>query len=340
MGSDFGNLREARPIDFSNPEAVEWYQGLLERLLRMGAAAIKTDFGENIDMEAEYHSLPAGLLHNLYALLYQKAAFEITERTTGEGIIWARSAWVGSQRYPLHWAGDSACTWDGLSATIRGGLHLGLSGFAFWSHDVPGFHGLPNFMNSWPADDLYVRWTQVGVFTSHLRFHGAQPREPYLYPEIAPLVRQWLRLRYALIPYLADQSSKSVKNGLPLFRALIFHHELDPFCWMVDDQFYCGDSILVAPVLDATGARRVYLPEGSWVDFWTGEVIQGPRLLDDVESPLARIPIYVAKDAKIPIYPEAVQCTDEMDLSRTQDLVFDCEYEGVSKSILGEIIGL
>lgn len=89
----------------------------------------------------------------------------------------------------MHWNGDCASTWDGLAGTIRSGLHIGVSGFAFWSHDVGGFHGLPDFMNSWPDEKLYLRWTQVGVFTSHMRYHGTNPREPYLYPEVSDLVR-------------------------------------------------------------------------------------------------------------------------------------------------------
>ena len=217
--SNFGGDRAPGTIDFTNPAAVTWYQGLLANLLKMGVAAIKTDFGERIDMQADYMGLPASLLHNLYALLYQKAAFEITRQVKGQGLIWARSAWVGSQRYPVHWGGDSACSWDGLAGSLRGGLHFGLSGFAFWSHDVPGFHGVPNFMNTWPAGDLYVRWTQVGVFTSHIRYHGAQPREPYEYPEIADLVRKWWRLRYALIPYLAQSGRQAVGSGSSVLSA-------------------------------------------------------------------------------------------------------------------------
>ncbi len=280
--------------------------------------------------------MPARLLHNLYALLYQKAAFEITERSTGQGIIWARSAWVGSQRYPVHWGGDTGCTWDGLAGTIRGGLHLGLTGFAFWSHDVPGFHGVPNFMNSWPAPDLYVRWTQAGVFTSHLRYHGAQPREPYEYPEVADTVRQWWRLRYALIPYFAAQGKRAVETGLPIFRALVFHHEDDPLCWQIDDQFYCGDDFLVAPVMNADGVRDVYLPAGWWVDLWTGGVLKGPQWLKGVRSPLDRMPAFVRRGAVVPVYPEVVQCTDQMDMARVQLLAFDDSYRGLSHSVSGQ----
>jgi len=327
-------------IDFTSPPAVEWYKALLRKLLRKGAAAIKTDFGESIDLQASYHGMSAERLHNIYCLLYHRAAFEVTREVYPDGIIWARSGWAGSQRYPVHWGGDAAATWDGLAATIRGGLQIGISGFAFWSHDVPGFHSLPSFMNDRPSDELFVRWTQVGVFTSHLRFHGSSAREPWEYPAVAGVVREWLKLRYALIPYLLREAEQAVSSGLPIFRSLVFHHEEDPVAWTIEDEFYCGGTFLVAPIMNAAGARSVYLPAGEWIDFWTGERIRGPVALAHVEQPLSRVPLYVRSGAAIPYYPEPVACTDEMDLSRSAELVFDDSYCGFRSSALGEQIEL
>jgi alpha-D-xyloside xylohydrolase len=332
-GSDLSAQRIGGHIDFSNPAAVRWYQGMLENLLRMGVAGIKTDFGEDIAMDGRY-TMPARKLHNIYGLLYQRAAFEVTRFVTGEGIVWARAGWAGCQRYPLHWGGDSACTWDGMAASLRGGLQIGLSGFAFWSHDVPGFHGIPDFMASWPADDLYVRWTQFGVFTSHMRYHGTTPREPYEYPKVAPTVRKWLRLRYCLIPYMLDQARRCVQNGLPMLRAMVVHHEDDPTCWHIDDQYYFGDDFLVAPVMNSAGRRDVYLPEGKWVDFWTGRVLKGGRWLRNIRVPLSRMPLYVRQGAAVRVYPQLVACTDDMDMSRAVTLTFDAGYKGVRNSVL------
>jgi alpha-D-xyloside xylohydrolase len=338
--SNFGGIGDAATIDFTNPQATEWYQGLLEKLLRLGVAAIKTDFGESIDLEADYHGMDARRLHNLYSLLYQKAAFEITKKVTGEGLIWARAGWIGNQRYPVHWGGDSASTWDGMAGSLRGGLHLGLSGYAFWGHDIAGFHGLPNFMNHWPTDELYMRWTQFGVFSSHIRYHGASPREPYEYPAIADHVRQWWNLRYALIPYLAQQGRQLTRSGLPMLRALIFHHEDDPMCWHIDDQYYFGDDFLVAPIMNDDGVRDVYIPSGTWVDFWTGEKLEGGRWLRNVSMPLEHMPIYVKFGASVPVYPYGVQCTDEMDLTKSANLVFNDAYTGLKNSILASLIKL
>ena len=327
-------------IDFTNPEAVQWYKGLLRRLLKAGAAAIKTDFGETIDMEASYRGMDAARLRNIYCLLYHRAAFEVTREIYPDGIIWARSGWAGSQRYPVHWGGDAAATWDGLAATIRAGLQIGLCGFAFWSHDVPGFHSLPSFMNDRPADDLFVRWTQVGVFTSHLRFHGSSAREPWEYPAIADVVREWLKLRYALIPYLLREASDAVANGMPIFRSLVFHHDDDPVAWTIEDEFYCGSKLLIAPILNVSGVRDVYLPSGEWIDFWTGEEVHGPLMLRRVEQPLERAPVYVRSGSRVPFYPEPVACTDEMDLTRTAEIVFDRTYRGFRSSGLGANIVL
>ena len=339
MGSNFSEVEFDGNIDFTNPEAVRWYQGLLARLLELGVAVIKTDFGEVIEEHASYYGMPYRTLHNLYALLYQKAAYEVSKEVKGpDAMIWARAGWIGCQRYPLHWSGDCACSWDGMAGSLRGGLHLGLSGFAFWSHDVPGFQGIPSFMNSRPNNDLYIRWTQMGVFTSHLRYHGTTAREPYEYPEVADLARQWLRLRYALIPYLAQEGRKATQTGYPVVRALIFHHQDDPLCWSIDDQFYCGDAFLVAPVMNSEGIRDVYLPAGEWVDFWNGDVMQGGVWLKDVTCPLALLPVFVKKDAVIPL-PGACSAY-RADGSQDQKLSFDASYTGFKTSVLGTMIPL
>jgi alpha-D-xyloside xylohydrolase len=130
-GSNFSTNDYAGTIDFTSPKATAWYQALLKNLLDMGVVCIKTDFGEDIHLDAVYENNTPELLHNIYPLLYQKAAWEITKEVTGEGIAWSRSSWAGSQRYPLHWGGDAACSWDGLAGSLKGGLHFGFVWFWF-----------------------------------------------------------------------------------------------------------------------------------------------------------------------------------------------------------------
>ena len=332
-GSNFSALDYAGTIDFTSEKATEWYKGLLKRLLDMGVKCIKTDFGENIHMDAEYENMSPELLNNLYALLYQKAAYEITKDVTGDGIVWARAAWAGCQRYPLHWGGDSCSSWDGLAGSLRGGLHFGLSGFAFWSHDVPGFHTLPNFMNSVVQDDVYMRWTQFGVFSSHIRYHGTNKREPWHYPNIAPMVKRWWKLRYKLIPYILRESEKATHSGSTIVQALIFHHPEDNNCWHIDDEYYFGDDFLVAPVMSSDNCRDIYLPEGEWVEFFTGDrfsVSDGGRWLKDIETPLDRMPVFVRKGAVIPVYPEDVDSTDDMDMSKVENIIIDDNFKGIT----------
>lgn len=330
-GSNFSALDYAGTIDFTYPKATEWYKGLLKNLLDMGVVCIKTDFGENIHMDAKYKGMSPELLNNLYALLYQKAAYEVTKEVTGDGIVWARAAWAGCQRYPLHWGGDSCSSWDGMAGSLKGGLHFGLSGFAFWSHDVPGFHTLPNFMNSIVDDKVYMRWTQFGVFSSHMRYHGTNKREPWFYPAIAPMVKKWWKLRYKLLPYIYEQSKKATHSGYAVLRALIFEHPADKMCWHIDDEYYFGDDFLVAPVMNSEDRRDIYLPEGEWVNFFTGEHFRGGQWLNGVKVPLDEMPVYVREGAVIPVYPEDVDCTDEMDLDKSVALKIDEHFRGIWK---------
>ncbi len=328
--SNFSTLDYAGTIDFTYPKATDWYKyQLLKPLLDMGVKCIKTDFGENIHMDHQYHASTPERLNNIYALLYQKAAYEVTREVTGDGIIWARAGWAGCQRYPLHWGGDSESSWAGLAGSLKGGLHLGLSGFAFWSHDVPGFHSTPDFMNSPLDEQVYVRWTQFGVFTSHMRYHGTCKREPWHYPNIAPIIKRWWKLRYRLLPYIIEQSEIACKSGLPIVQALLFHHPNDRQVWHIDDEYYFGNELLVCPVMNADNHRDIYLPEGQWVNFLTGERLEGGRWYYHVEVPLDQMPVFVRPDAQIKMYPHEVESTDDMDLSQSTNIRITHDFKGI-----------
>ena len=331
--SNFSTLDYAGTIDFTYDRATDWYKNqLLKPLLDMGVKCIKTDFGENIHMDHQYHGMTPERLNNIYSLLYQRAAYEVTKEVTGDGIVWARSAWAGCQRYPLHWGGDSASSWDGLAGSLKGGLHFGLSGFAFWSHDVPGFHSIPDFMNSPLDEQVYVRWTQFGVFSSHMRYHGTCKREPWHYPAIAPIVKRWWKLRYKLIPYIIEQSELACKSGYPMVRALLFHHPHDRQVWHIDDEYYFGTDFLVCPVINDLSRRDIYLPEGLWVNFFTGERLQGARWYYDMEVPLDQMPVLLRPGAMIKLYPDDVDSTDDMDLSKAVTIEITKEYKGIEIS--------
>jgi alpha-D-xyloside xylohydrolase len=329
--SNFSTLDYAGTIDFTYEKAVDWYKNkLLKPLLEMGVECIKTDFGENIHMDHQYHAMTAERLNNIYSLLYQRAAYEVTKEVTGNGIVWARSAWAGCQRYPLHWGGDSESSWSGMAGSLKGGLHFGLSGFAFWSHDVPGFHSTPDFMNSPVDENVYLRWTQFGVFSSHIRYHGTCKREPWHYPAIAETVKRWWRLRYQLIPYIVEQGELACRTGYPLVRALLFHHPHDRQVWHIDDEYYFGSEFLVCPVMNSRNKRDIYLPEGLWVNFFTGERLDGGRWYEDVEVPIDQMPVFVRPGTLLKMYLDDVDSTDDMDMSKAVTIEITKEYKGLS----------
>jgi alpha-D-xyloside xylohydrolase len=291
-------------IDFTHPAALEVYGKYLHRLFALGARCIKVDFGEQAPLDGIYHDgTPGHRMHNLYPLLYNRAIAEITAAATGEHIIWARSAWAGSQRYPLHWGGDSSANWDNLIPQIEGGLSFGLSGFPFWSQDIGGFLGQPD-------GALLIRWLQVGLFLSHSRIHGFGDRELYKFgDDVLRIGREFLRLRYQLLPYLYGTARDCVERSLPMARALVLEFQDDPNTWNIGDQWLLGDALLVAPIYDDSNRRRVYLPQGRWTSWWTGEQVSGPRWME-VTAPLDQIPLYVREGGIVPL-GLALQYVDE-----------------------------
>ncbi|MCV9385112.1 glycoside hydrolase family 31 protein [Reichenbachiella ulvae] len=262
-----GNIPyEDATLDFTNPETVVWYQEKIKSLLDMGVGAIKVDFGEAAPLTGIYSNGRTGFYeHNLYPLRYNKAVADVTEEVTGHPFIWARSTWAGSQRYPVHWGGDPATTNTAMSATLRGGLSIGLSGFTFWSHDIGGF------VTATP-EDLYRRWTPFGMLTSHVRSHGEPPTEPWEFGEdFMSAFRKADNMRYQLMPYIYAQAKHASDNGLPMLRALFVEFPEDPGAWLVDDQYLFGEDMLVAPLFENGHERQVYLPgSGAWVDYQTG----------------------------------------------------------------------
>jgi alpha-D-xyloside xylohydrolase len=311
-----GNLTyEDAVLDFSNPKTVEWYQDKLANLLRMGVGAIKVDFGEAAPNNGLFASGRTGFYeHNLYPLRYNKAVAEITKKVTGENIIWARSAWAGSQRYPIHWGGDAENTDSGMAAELRGGLSFGLCGFTFWSHDVGGFVARA-------SEDLYRRWLAFGVLTSQTRCHGTAPKEPWEYGEaFMNDFRQIDELKYQLMPYIYAQAKDASEHGLPMLRALFVEYPNDPGSWLVDDEYLFGSSILVAPLMHekATG-RDVYLPPGDWVDYQSGQAYKGGW--QHIEAGKIPIVMLVRDGTAIPVLNLA-QSTLQMDWARLGVRVF------------------
>lgn len=306
-------------LDFSNPETVKWYQDKLAGLLNIGVSAIKVDFGEAAPLNGIYASGKSGWYeHNLYPVRYDMAVSEITKKLHNENIMWARAAWAGSQRYPLHWGGDAATTNTGMLGTLRAGLSFGLSGFSFWSHDMGGF------VKSTP-EDLYCRWLPFGFLTSHTRAHGAPPTEPWLYDSkrVQDVFRKSAEMKYRLMPYVYAQAKECTEKGLPMLRALFVEFPDDPGAWKVDDEYLFGSQILVAPLLESgiTG-RTVYLPEGKWIDYQTEKVYEGGWYRIEAGS----LPIIMlVRDGSVLPHLKLAQSTSEMDWSKMSLKVYSAD---------------
>lgn len=302
-------------LDFSDPAAVRWYSEKLNGLFAIGVSAIKADFGEAAPLSGVYASGASGFTeHNLYPLRYNKAVYEATFKAHGEAVIWGRSAWAGSQRYPLHWGGDCENNDMGMLASLRGGLSFGACGFSYWSHDVGGF------VRESP-EELYNRWTFMGIFTSHMRCHGAPPKEPWAYSEaFCDSFRHMLELRYRLLPYIMAQSARSSARGLPLLRAMFIEHPEDETCAALEDQYYFGDDILVAPLFEAENRRKVYLPEGSWVELGSNCVRTGGRW-HTIEASVYPGLAFVKAGAVLPMAEKALT-TDALDWDTVKYVLF------------------
>ncbi|KAJ6107769.1 hypothetical protein N7523_009092 [Penicillium sp. IBT 18751x] len=255
-------------IDFTNPRATEWYGRKVERLIRQGASAIKTDFGDCIPAEASYLNLAGRRLNNLYSLIYNAAVRSHVMECNTDTAQWARSGTAGSQRYPIHWGGDSQCSWSALQGSLRATLAIGVSGFTFFSHDLGGFIGKP-------TPELYIRWAQLAAFSSHVRSHGAgdeNGREPWFFgQEAIDIVGSFMRQRYRMLPYIIEQAHLSSKAGLPMVRSLVLEYPADRNVWGLESQYMFGSDILVAPTLqpiEEANVHAIYLPEGVWYGFW------------------------------------------------------------------------
>ena len=190
-----------------------------------------------------------------------------------------------------------------MASCINGGLAHGLSGVPFWSHDTGGFSGTP-------TDDLFLRWAQFGALSPLLRFHGTTSREPWRFPGVESAVIEALRLRYTLLPYLYSLALRSGVTGEPMMRALMVDSPEDPIAWRSEHEYRLGPDLLVAPMVNQSQQRHVYLPAGEWVDWWSGEVTAGPAMVR-VAPAMDRVPLYARMGALIPTMPATTSIPEQ-----------------------------
>jgi alpha-D-xyloside xylohydrolase len=289
-------------VDFTNNEAINWWQENIAKLINIGVDGFKTDDGEYIPYNAVFsNGLTGKDMHNIYSLLYNKATYEILKKVKNEAIVFARSGWAGSQKYPAIWSGDQEGSFnyrDGLPATIIAGLSAAMSGFSFWSHDIGGYRT--------PVEkEVFIRWAEFGCFTPIMQIHG-QNREPWKFDdETVSIYRKFAKLHTTLFPYIYSFAKISSEEGTPIMRPLVLAYPNDEKVYNEDFEYLFGDSLLVAPMYQRGTERQVYLPEGIWYDFWNNEEYHGPKYTV-YEAPLNIIPLFVKKGAIIPQLDEKI----------------------------------
>lgn len=279
--------------DFTNPEANKWwdsrYMPLLDKV--KGADAFKTDMGENTGGEAKNYK-GWNHLSNQFTALYPKIVYEMTQKKLGEGVVFARTGGIGSQRYPILWSGDIWAFWSGIKEAVSGMLSSSVCGYSFTSSDAGGYWGDP------PAK-CYIRWFQLGCFQPVMQFHGQSPREPWYFgDEAIPICRYYCDLHTRLIPYIKAAGKVSCEKGIPIVRPLWMEVPGDKKAYAIQDEYFFGPDLLVAPIYAERDTRNVYLPSGKWTDWWTGKTIQGPCELS-INVDLDKIPIYVKSGSSL-----------------------------------------
>lgn len=284
-------------VDFTNPAASIWFQDKLGHLVDLGVDCFKTDFGERIPLDVVYHDgSDPKKMHNYYSYLYNKVVYELLDNKlgVGEATLFARSATVGCQKYPVHWGGDCWSDYGSMAESLRGGLSLTMSGFGFWSHDIGGFE-------STSSADVYKRWCAFGLLSSHSRLHGSTSyRVPWAYDEEAVTVlREFVKLKAKLMPYLYQTAKQSSAIGVPMMRSMVMEFTEDLNTHYLDRQYMLGDGILVAPIMNEEGIGECYLPKGTWTHLLSGKGYQGQKWIKEKYDYLS-LPVFVRENTIIP----------------------------------------
>lgn len=295
-------------VDFTNPDAYKWYQDKLRALVEMGVDCFKTDFGERIPTDVSYFDGSDSVrMHNYFTYLYNKCVFEVLEETKGKNkaILFARSATVGGQKFPVHWGGDCTADYPSMAESLRGGLSLCMSGFGFWSHDISGF------ANTAPHH-LFKRWVAFGLLSTHSRLHGdTSYRVPWLFSkegeengeEACLVTKHFANLKCSLMPYIFGKAIEANKTGVPVMRAMVLEFEKDKNALSLDTQYMLGESLLVAPVFTEGGDVDYYLPKGKWTHLLNNLQYEGEKWYSE-NYDFFSLPLFVRENTILPIGSE------------------------------------
>ena len=300
---------EGAYIDFTSFAGYNWWKSQVKSALF--AYGIDAAWNDNNEFEVwDDEALCAGfgkpirmsLARPLQTLLMARASYEATQEYFAEKrpFVLSRSGTAGIQRYVQTWSGDNATSWHTLRYNIPMGLGASLSGLPNIGHDVGGFYGAA------PDPELFVRWIECGIFHPRFTIHSwntdGTVNEPWMYPEVLPLIRDLFNFRYRLLPYLYTLSFEAHRSGQPIIRPLVYEFPDDPRCHTESFDFLLGSHLLVAPVLDqGATTRTVYLPAGTWwCDYYNGTWYEGGYEIT-VDAPLGKPPLFVRDGGVIPL---------------------------------------
>lgn len=306
----YGWFSDSLIPDFSNPQAREWWLNKRRYLIEdIGIDGFKTDGGECVfGHDLLFHDGRTGdEMRNSYPNDYIGSYQEFLTRYKPDGITFSRAGYTGAQAVPLHWAGDERSTFQAFRSSVIAGLSCSMSGIPFWGWDLAGFHG------DIPTAELYIRATQMAVFCPVMQYHAEtrgefnQDRTPWNIAErtgsenVIDLFKKYTDLRMNLIPYIYQQAIQSSLTGVPMMRAMFVEYPSDPHCIELSQQYMFGENFLVAPVMEeGSFTKEVYLPEGNWMNFFTGDIVFGGRYLS-VEADIGYIPVYMKENSIIPL---------------------------------------
>ncbi|MBL8157144.1 MAG: glycoside hydrolase family 31 [Anaerolineae bacterium] len=304
-----GSLHKVRPFwfrggyiwDVTNPAERDWWLNKRAYLLDdLGIDGFKTDGGEHLwGSQTRFADGRRGAeLWNEYPQRYTSAYYDMAQKKRA-GVTFSRAGFVGSQRSPLHWAGDENSTWEAFRHSILAGLNAGISGIPFWGWDFAGFSG------EIPSAELYLRAAAMAVFCPVMQYHSeynpqripSRDRTPWNIQErtgdarVIPIFKQLAAVRERLRPYIWQEAQHTAATGEPLMRALRLWYPQAS-----DYQYFFGRDLLVCPVVEpGRESWECYLPPGEWRDFWTGVVLMGDQVVT-VDAPLVRIPVFSRSD--------------------------------------------
>jgi alpha-glucosidase (family GH31 glycosyl hydrolase) len=306
-------------IDLTNPEAVTWYGTLLERALDLGYDGWMLDFGEYLPEDALMHDGTTGWEgHNAFPLIYETAAFDyLTEARGSDFMFFARSGYAGTQAVaPVVWSGDPGAGFDeatGLPAHVRGGINAGISGIAFWGSDISGY----TCINEPPVDkELYLRWAEFGALSTDMHDEnactGAAPGAPPKWDiwsdaETIQVYAEYASLHTRLFPYTYAAAQDATLTGLPIMRHPLLLHPTSSAATGVELEYYFGPALYVAPVVErGETSRSLWLPPGSWVDWWTNAAYAGDATITR-DAPIDTLPLFLRSGGVVPMLDPSVQ---------------------------------